>query len=286
MFKEIDLSITDSLTTKHLVLSNFGYLIANTVEKDILDKINLNMCYLTSYLIGSEIIKKDELLEIVQKQTIKRLPDSSYGVIKLFKGDELTEPSLLFKLSNLVSHLDKVLFTRKKDFFAFLKSDKWFRKLFSNKHVEEIYISFFDMHKDHYRYLQIDECYELIMNVGDMISNVINNIDLSSEKHYSLYIEDEKDKIINRLIDEKMDFLNSLSKSILNASDFIDKRDLDSLSNIVEDRIPSMILNESNDLKYLENDDKSNYISLLHSKFIIKEHTKDFSFNHINRLNA
>ncbi len=271
MFKEIDLDITDSLTAKHLILSNFGYLIANTVEKDILEKINLNMCYLTTYLISSEIIRKDELLEIVQKQTINRLPDSSYGVIKLYKGDELTEPSLLFKLSNLVSHLDKVLFTRRKDFFAFLKTDKWFRKNFSNKNVEEIYISFFDMHKDHNRYSNIVDSYEQIKVVSEMISNVINNVSLNDDKHYALYVEDDKDKIITRLNHEKMDFLNSLSKLVLDAKAFIHKKDIESLAVIVDDRIPGMILNESNDLKYLENDDKGSYISILHSEFVSKD---------------
>lgn len=284
MFKEIDLDITDSLTAKHLILSNFGYLIANTVEKDILEKINLNMCYLTTYLISSEIIRKDELLEIVQKQTIKRLPDSSYGVIKLYKGDELTEPSLLFKLSNLVSHLDKVLFTRRKDFFAFLKTDKWFRKNFSNKNVEEIYISFFDMHKDHNRYSNIVDSYEQIKVVSEMISNVINNVSLNDDKHYALYVEDDKDKIITRLNHEKMDFLNSLSKLVLDAKAFIHKKDIESLAVIVDDRIPGMILNESNDLKYLENDDKGSYISILHSEFVSKDALNTIDCAHTNKV--
>ncbi len=284
MFKEIDLDITDSLTAKHLILSNFGYLIANTVEKDILEKINLNMCYLTTYLISSEIIRKDELLEIVQKQTINRLPDSSYGVIKLYKGDELTEPSLLFKLSNLVSHLDKVLFTRRKDFFAFLKTDKWFRKNFSNKNVEEIYISFFDMHKDHNRYSNIVDSYEQIKVINELISNVINNVSLNDDKHYALYVEDDKDKIITRLNHEKMDFLNSLSKLVLDAKAFIHKKDIESLAVIVDDRIPGMILNESNDLKYLENDDKGSYISILHSEFVSKGALNTIDCTHTNKV--
>lgn len=284
MFKEIDLDITDSLTAKHLILSNFGYLIANTVDKDILEKINLNMCYLTTYLISSEIIRKDELLEIVQKQTVNRLPDSSYGVIKLYKGDELTEPSLLFKLSNLVSHLDKVLFTRRKDFFAFLKTDKWFRKNFSNKNVEEIYISFFDMHKDHNRYSNIVDSYEQIKVINELISNVINNVSLNDDKHYALYVEDDKDKIITRLNHEKMDFLNSLSKLVLDAKAFIHKKDIESLAVIVDDRIPGMILNESNDLKYLENDDKGSYISILHSEFVSKESLNTNGCVHTNKV--
>lgn len=47
MFKEIEIPKTDTLTLKHLVIANFGYLLANTINKDVIDKIDLNMQYLT-----------------------------------------------------------------------------------------------------------------------------------------------------------------------------------------------------------------------------------------------
>ena len=246
MFKKIEIPKTDSLTLKHLVIANFGYLLANTINKDVVDKIDLNMQYLTAYLIESNLISSLELKEIVNEQTNFKLTNG-YTVIYMFKGDELIRPYVLFQLSNLTSNLNKLFFkdTRTSKLF---KIKNLFKKNSHIKIIEDIYTSFFNIHSENYS--------SKIIQIQNLICSTIDTIDTTNEKELIFYIDDEnntpvqetityvdeKDEIIKNLQNEKVNILVHLSKYILIANERFEKDDISGVKDVINYNLLNMTL--------------------------------------------
>lgn len=246
MFKKIEIPKTDSLTLKHLVIANFGYLLANTINKDVVDKIDLNMQYLTAYLIESNLISSLELKEIVNEQTNFKLTNG-YTVINMFKGDELIRPYVLFQLSNLTSNLNKLFFkdTRTSKLF---KIKNLFKKNSHIKIIEDIYTSFFNIHSENYS--------SKIIQIQNLICSTIDTIDTTNEKELIFYIDDEnntpvqetityvdeKDEIIKNLQNEKVNILEHLSKYILIANERFEKDDISGVKDVINYNLLNMTL--------------------------------------------
>ena len=108
MFNKVNLAEIEHGMLEHIILSNFGHLLGNTKEDNI-DLFNLNMQYLTSYLVSTNKTSKNELIEIIQK-----LEDDSkgnnYGMIPKYKTDLLVNHLLVFKLSKIISLLSPRFF--------------------------------------------------------------------------------------------------------------------------------------------------------------------------------
>lgn len=258
MFKEIEIPKTDTLTLKHLVIANFGYLLANTINKDVIDKIDLNMQYLTTYLIESNLISSVELKEIVNEQTNFKLTNG-YTVINMFKGDELIRPYVLFQLSNLTSNLNKLFFHDKSTSKMF-KIKKLFKKNSNRKTIEEIYNSFFNIHKE--KNIHSENYYSKIIQIQNLIYTTIDNTDTSCEKQLIFYIDDEnntqsqetityvdeKDEIIKNLQNEKVNILEHLSKYILIANERFEKDDISGVKDVINYNLLNMTLSNLRNL--------------------------------------
>lgn len=252
MFKKIEIPKTDSLTLKHLVIANFGYLLANTINKDVVDKIDLNMQYLTAYLIESNLISSLELKEIVNEQTNFKLTNG-YTVINMFKGDELIRPYVLFQLSNLTSNLNKLFFkdTRTSKLF---KIKNLFKKNSHIKIIEDIYTSFFNIHKE--KNIHSENYSSKIIQIQNLICSTIDTIDTTNEKELIFYIDDEnntpvqetityvdeKDEIIKNLQNEKVNILEHLSKYILIANERFEKDDISGVKDVINYNLLNMTL--------------------------------------------
>ena len=178
MFLKIEEKHTDTLTQKHIISSNFAYLMANTTNDDFFENLYLNMQYLTSYLIDAELISINDLKSILEKQ-IETGINPTYSVINVFKGEDLIKPFKVFQLSNLIHYLD-VVFYQKPPIIRAFKLNKFFYK----NSIEKIFNAFFNIHKNKYFHTE-NYCLKLF-EMKAIIVNSIENIIYSKDReiHY------------------------------------------------------------------------------------------------------
>ena len=213
MYKEFNPLTLDSMTLKHTVIANFGFLLANTTDKNFNKKLDINMRNLTAYLIESEIIEAQELKEIIKSQTQTGI-NNHYHFTKIFKGDELTEPSLLFQISNIVMNLDKLLFKNSPKINEFFRKENWFRKKIYNKPIVDIYTSYFNIVKLNSQYCDIVKRYT---NTTTSQNNLIEAIDFHyhpSEKSIFYYEENDYEHKIRTLKENRVNLLEELCEIV------------------------------------------------------------------------
>lgn len=209
MFKKINPQTLDDLTLKHTVLANFGFLLANTMDKHFNEKLDINMKNLTSYLIDSALVEVNELKEIIQSQSNFGITNH-YHFSKVFKGDELTEPNLLFQVTSIIKNLASFLFKKNHTINKFIKEDKFLRKRLYLKPIFEIYTSYFNIIKFNAQYMDIINKHK---NINTIQANLIESIDFHyhpSEKSIFLYEAHDLELIIKNLKNKRIALLETL----------------------------------------------------------------------------
>lgn len=232
MHKEIDINIIDSLTLKHTVIANFGFLLANTIDKNFNSKLDINMRNLTSYLIESETIDANELKDIIKLQSNFGLKNY-YHFTKIYKGDETTEPTLLFQISNIVMNLDKLFFKKVHNSYSILRNLTWYRKKVCNKPILEIYTSYFNIVKLNSHFNDNIKHYRDINILQEKLIEAIDFHYHPSEKEIFKYDANEKDIHLITLEERKISLLNEICSFVHILHTSFEEETLNKLTNLL-----------------------------------------------------
>ena len=219
---------------------------------------------LTSYLIDSNLVEVNELKGIIESQSDFGITNH-YHFLKVFKGDELTEPNLLFQVTNIIKNLASFLFKKNHTINRFIKEDKFFRKRFYLKPICEIYTSYFNIIKFNAQYIDIINKHKSINTIQ---ANLIDAIDFHyhpSEKSIFLYEAHDSELIIKSLKNKRIALLETLCE--------ITHMQLINCDNSALEKITEVLYYELKEFSNSRSTDK--YLTLSSFYEIFEKHTMD-----------